>query len=349
MENEWQNYLTKHGATKTDAGNLVFGDPKQEICGLETSAGIVSLDHYGIIRVTGEDAQTFLQGQLTNDITLIGKEKMQLSGYCNPKGRLLAQFLIIPDENGFLLILPRSILEQTLKRLRMFVLRSQLELADISNTHLCIGFTGHNLESILIDSVKPLPRNDFDCIRHKTTTIGKLPGTVDRYICILSIDQAKSLWSELAGICKPMGSSAWQWLDIQSGLPIILPETVEEFVPQMVNLELIDGVNFKKGCYTGQEIVARMHYLGKAKRRMFHFQLENNIAIPAPGTDIFDSAGDTQSVGKVIVAQPSPTQGIELLAVIQLSHLKSTGLCLEDQSGPELTLQTLPYEVNTTG
>lgn len=349
MQNEWQQFLTEQGATHSDAGISVFGDPQNEIREVVAGTNIISLDHFGIIQASGEDVQSFLQGQLTNDITLTGQDKMQISGYCNPKGRMLAQFLIIPWNTTYLLLVPRTILEPTLKRLKMYVMRSQVELTDVSNTYICIGFAGSDIEQKLSAHFVAIPVSDYDCSVAVDQILAKFPGVTARYLAVLETTAAKTLWLGMKDAAHQSGPGAWFWMDIHAGIPTILPETVEEFVPQMVNLEILAGVNFKKGCYTGQEIVARMHYLGKAKRRMYRLSHAGDSTLPAPGTDLYDAEGDTQSVGKIVMAQPSPIQGIDMLAVIQNSHVKQTGLHLESQTGPALSLESLPYAIDIDG
>ena len=344
MQNNWIEFLSKQGATTDPAGNLVFGNTRKEIVDLQTNPTIISLHHLGVARVQGEDAQTFLQGQLTNDISLLGEAKIQLSGYCNPKGRMLAQFIIIPETEGFILLTPRSIFAKTINRLKMFVLRSKVEITDIGDDYTCIGFAGNGVETVLSNMIPGLPEQDFTLQAEPNHIIAKIPGTLPRYLVVTKITNAISLWESQADKFSKAGPSAWHWLDIHAGLPVILPETIEEFVPQMVNLELIGGVSFKKGCYTGQEIVARMHYLGKAKRRMFRLH-QNEDTLPPPGADIFDAAGDTQSVGKVVIAEPA-ADGVDMLAVIQLSHVQSDALHQGSPSGPQLKVESLPYSID---
>jgi len=345
MQNNWIEFLSKQGATADPAGHLVFENTRKEIVNLHTRPSMISLEHFGIARVEGEDAQTFLQGQLTNDITLLGSTKIQLSGYCNPKGRMLAQFIIMPESDGYLLLTPRNIFDKTINRLKMFVLRSKVTITDLGTNYTCIGLAGNGIETALSSVLPALPDEDFSLHTTPDQLIAKMPGTLPRYLVVTKVTMAISLWESLSGKLSKAGSAAWSWLDIHAGLPLILPETVEEFVPQMVNLELVGGVSFKKGCYTGQEIVARMHYLGKAKRRMFRLH-QDDETIPAPGTDIFDAMGDTQSIGKVVLAEPATNKGVDMLAVLQLSHIHSVALHQGSPSGPQVKVESLPYSTD---
>ena len=181
---------------------------------------------------------------------------------------------------------------------------------------------------------------------HEQNLFIKLPGPIPRYLVIAELAQAKALWHQLSAQISTSGASVWHWSDIQAGLPSIWSPTVEEFVPQMMNLELIGGVSFKKGCYPGQEIVARMHYLGKPKRRMFRLHSQANQPA-APGADIYLADGDGQSAGKVVMAEPSVGDGCDLLAVLQLIHANGADLRLGDRQGEALQMQSLPYALET--
>ena len=344
MQTQWQQYLLEQGAQLNSQGQVKFSNTTEAITRLEANGIICSLDFLGCIRATGEDAQTFLQGQFSNDITLLQNENVQISAYCNPKGRMLAQFLIIPDHSDYLLLLPHSILEPTLKRLRMFVMRSKVTLTNASEEFICLGLAGNAITAQAQDTLK-LPANEYQLTRTDTTLVCKLPAPQPRYLLVTNLEQAKSHWQRWSLKLLATDQHIWHWLDIQAGLPNIWPQTVEEFVPQMLNLELINGVSFKKGCYTGQEIVARMHYLGKAKRRMRHLALDQ-AEPPRPGTDVYVAGGDGQSAGKIVLAEASQ-QGSECLAVIQNDKV-GLELRLGTVDGPRLAMAKLPYSLEPT-
>ena len=255
---------------------------------------------------------------------------------------MLAQFFVVPDGECYLLMLPRELLAPTLQRLKMFVLRSQVTLEDASEQRICLGLANVD-QQVIADLV--LPDTDYQLASKDGLLAGKLPAPVSRWLLLVSAQEAPALWTSLGASCQPAGAGVWHWLDIQAGIPSVWPQTREEFVPQMLNLELINGVNFKKGCYPGQEIVARMHYLGKPKRRMYRLRLDGTHNIE-PGTDIYAAAGDGQSAGKVVLAQPGP-QGTELLAVLQVEKAATAELRLGSQDGPALTLAELPYPLES--
>lgn len=342
MHTQWQQYLLDQGVQLDDQGLLAMANLQDAIDQLADKGALASLDHLGCIRASGEDAQTFLQSQLSNDILELQQQQVQFSAYCTPKGRMLAQFLIIPDQSDFLLLLPRPILEPTLKRLRMFVLRSQVSLSDESEQLVCLGLAGSQVAQL--PAKLTLPETDYQLAQADATLVCKLPAPYPRYLLVTTIDQAKSLWQGLSPDLTTTDHHLWHWLDIQAGLPTIWPQTVDEFVPQMVNLELLNGVNFKKGCYPGQEIVARMHYLGKPKRRMYHLSLEQTVP-PAPGTNIYVAGSDGQSAGKIVMAE-SGQHGSECLAVIQ-NDKREADLRLGDMNGPKLAMAALPYSLES--
>ena len=346
MQNEWQQFLSQHGASFDDKNCARFPfSTKEELNLLDKHCLISSLDHLGVLKVTGDDAQTFLQSQLSNDIKLLQDEQghplAQISAYCNPKGRILAQFTIIPSAEDYYLILSKDIIAKTIMRLRMFVLRSQVMIEDLSENIALLGVVGNDLPGI------ELAENDYGVIQQNDIHAVKIPSASSvRYLLLAPLNDAKSVWQN-ASDCTAVSMDVWQWLDIQAGLPNVVSSTIEEFVPQMLNLELINGVNFKKGCYPGQEIVARMHYLGKPKRRMFKLHA-NADTLPEPGTNLYIHGGDGQSAGIVVNSQPGPDNGIDLLAVIRLNHAGNEQLRLENRDGPAVSFGELPYSLETT-
>jgi folate-binding protein YgfZ len=342
MQNEWQMFLSEQGGKTNEKGHIVFSQSTlDELALVQSNCLLSSLDQLGVIHVTGADAQTFLQGQFSNDINLLDHSSSQISAYCNPKGRMLAQFIVIPGDDGYFLVSHSSVLDKTIMRLRMFVLRSQVTLTDVSQDIVCFGLIGDNI-SVDLD----LPTDNFALTKTEQIFCSKIPSCPARYLVLAPVDAARDFWLGCSDHCPMVSSHIWNWLDIQAGIPSIQQETVEEFVPQMLNLELVGGVNFKKGCYPGQEIVARMHYLGKPKRRMFKLHAETEQT-PLPGENLYIHGGDGQSAGKVVIAEPSIEKGTDLLAVIRLNHADSQDLRLGSEDGPPLVFRPLPYDLET--
>jgi len=348
MNAEWRTFLARAGAVFEDDRVLHYGNPEVERCNAANGDILVDLSQLALLRAEGMDAHSFLQGQLSNDINLVNETRAQLSAYCNAKGRMFAIFLIFrrPD-NAYYLQLPAALAEPMLKRLRMFILRAKVKLEFADAGLGCIGLSGPNAEALLKTALGKTPVNDYDSITNDDVTVIRLPGPHARFALHAPLMRIMSLWLSLSAKATPVGAGPWAWLDIMAGIPVILPGTVEEFVPQMANMELVGGVSFTKGCYPGQEIVARMHYLGRLKQRMFRAHVESTLP-PQPGTPVFAPDLPGQSTGSVLTAQPAPEGGYDLLAVVHLSSHQAGELHLQTSDGPHLTLEILPYSLPTT-
>jgi folate-binding protein YgfZ len=227
----------------------------------------------------------------------------------------------------------------------MFILRAKvkLELADIGLRR--IGLSGPTAETLLTNVLGSAPANIYDSITHDNVTIIRLPGPHARFELIASQARLIPLWQSLTAKAMPVGAGPWSWFDIMAGVPVILPATAEEYVPQMANLELVDGVSFTKGCYPGQEIVARMHYLGRLKQRMFRAHVDVTVP-PLPGTSVYAADLPGQSTGSVLYAQPAPEGGCDLLLVAHLSSQETGELHLGGSEGARLLIKGLPYPMN---
>ncbi|MBD3669547.1 MAG: folate-binding protein YgfZ, partial [Gammaproteobacteria bacterium] len=281
-------------------------------------------------------------GQSTNDVRKVDAGHGQLAGYCSPKGRLLASFQLIQRDGDYFMLMERDIMEATLKRLRMFVLMSKVTLDDVSDEFCVAAVAGPTIEAKLDQA----PAGDYEVTQVQGLSQMRLPGTPPRFLLLADADTLVTLWNQLDDV-TPVGQGNWKLTDIRAAVPFIQAETVEAFVPQMVNMQApaIEGVSFKKGCYPGQEVVARMQYLGKLKRRMYRGRVETDTA-PKPGDSIFSEASSSgQGAGKVVDAQPSPLGGFELLAVIEIASAESGGLLVGSESGASLELSELPYEL----
>ncbi len=328
-----------------DAHVRDFGRAQQERTAAAQGDILADLSDVSFIRARGVDAKDFLNGQLSNDVKLLDAHHSQLAAWCSPKGRMLVIFRLFRRADDYLLQLPAVLQENILKRLRMFVMRSKVVIDSADDELSAMGISGPKAESLLREAVGFVPASENASETRDDVTIIKVPGPQPRYEIIAPTAIAIKLWSSIKPKATPVASSVWAWLDIMAGIPSILPETNEEFVPQMANLELISGVNFKKGCYPGQEIVARMQYLGKLKQRMFRVHAPVTET-PRPGTPIFAPDFPGQSAGTVVNAQPaSDNNGHDMLAVIQISSANAGELHLGSASGTRLTLHPLPYSL----
>lgn len=313
----------------------------QMLDALKNGAIVCNLDHLGLIEFVGDDAQTFLQGQLTNDTKLITETSSQIAGYCTAKGRLLATLLLWKSPEGFCGQLHEGISAAIQKRLSMFVLRSKVKVSDASTRYGRIGVTGKGAELALAQVCSPLPQQPMETLKSEGLTVIRLHGRIPRFELVGLADVIAKIRTKLASTLVQADAKTWEWLEIQSGIAQVGPNTQEEFVPQMLNLDLLNGINFKKGCYTGQEIVARTHYLGKVKRRT-HLAHVNADALIHAGEKIFgkDSA---EPVGMVVNAATAPDGGVDLLAEIRLESLEAGEVRVGTTDGPTLRLLELPY------
>ncbi len=303
---------------------------------------LCDLSHLGLIRAAGPEAAAFLQGQLTNDTRLISPSRAQLSAWCSPKGRMMASFLVFQYGEDLYLQVGAERLDPVLKRLRLYVLRTRVELADASSALARVGLAGDCAPAILGD---PLPGEPFAVLRRGDLAIVRLPGDRPRFEIAGPAGAVAALWQQAEGRAVRATPELWALLDIRAGVPTVFDETADAFVPQMANLQLIDGVSFTKGCYTGQEVVARMQYLGKLKRRMYYARIAAPEP-PRPGTDLFATGSESgQGTGKIVAAARSPGGGVEALAVVEVAGAEGGEVRLGGPEGPLLEFAPLPYAV----
>ena len=302
---------------------------------------VASLDHLALLQFGGEDAEVFLQGQLTCDVGKVGPRSSTYGAYCSPKGRMLASFLLWRDEAGFSMALSRDIAATVLKTISRFVLRAKVKTGDASGSVALVGAAGPKAEGALRDVFPDLPGMPLEVssLPGKGTVIRLKDG---RFVLASAPPAVSELRQRLEGALQATDGRAWRWLDIRNGLPWITAATQDRLVPQMANFELIGGVSFDKGCYTGQEVVARTQHLGKVKRRMF---LANVAAPAAAGDDLYSEDLGDQASGMVLNAEASPDGGCDLLAVVQSSSREGSTVHLKSLQGPALRFLPLPYTV----
>ena len=348
MSNNWFNFLSSFGASFNDHHEVSFSrSVDSAINSLKGEFYLTDLSWLGVIEVSGEDKQTYLQGQLTNDINAVSSSLSHLSGLCTPKGRLRALFSIFAHTDNLYLQFPQPLLEDNLKRLKMFVMMSKVELKDVSDEVIKIGIYGTKAEKKLKNIGFSIPGETNMISNNDDILLLRLSGNTPRFECIGSIDKIQSLWTQLQPQAQLLDTSHWRLLDIQSGIPNIFAQTNEAFIPQMLNLQVLNGINFKKGCYTGQEVVARMQYLGKLKRRMYRVHCDTE-QLPIPGSALHSaSSTSSQGAGKVVDAQKSLDGGVDLLAVITTEAVENNDIFLDEAMQFPLTLQELPYSLET--
>lgn len=336
----WLEFLASRGARTGDAGTLDFGDPPAELAAARSASVLVPLVHLGLLEFSGADARAFLHAQLSCDVANLAAGRSVFGCYCTPKGRMLANFLLWAEGAAFRMLLARDILPAIRKRLQMFVLRSKVAIADPGEALALCGASGPAAEGALRDALGAAPAQAHDVAASAAATVVRLPGA--RFVIAFAGESRATAWDALARRLRPAGPAAWQWLEIVHGMPVITAATQDQFVPQMANLELLGGVSFRKGCYPGQEIVARTQHLGKVKRRMYLAHAAGTP--PGAGEPVF-AAGDAEAQGMVVNAAPAPDGGTDVLAVLQTASAASGELRLQRPDGPRLELRPLPYPV----
>jgi folate-binding protein YgfZ len=304
------------------------------------------LDELGVIEVAGADAAAFLQSQLTNDVAGQDAAEVRRNGYCTAKGRLLATFDVWRAGDAFLLQLPRELLPAVLKRLSMFVLRSRVKLSDASAAWNTIAVFGpgaaDRLRQVGADAVPPMARS----LSIEGAHVSRVEASdrIAEAFVLRVAEGAAAAWIDRIG-ARRVASAVWWWTRVDAAVPTVFAATQEKYVPQMINYEVLGGVNFKKGCYPGQEVVARSQYLGKLRRRM---SIATVDAEAAAGDDVFalvpaqtDPLPDAQPVGSVVMAATAPDGGMDLLFEAPVDRLEGPGLALA--GGALLRVRPVPY------
>ena len=297
----------------------------------EPTAQHTLLTDWGVLQVQGDDATTFLQGQLTNDVALMPVGQARLSGYCSAKGRLLASFVVLKREaNAYHLLMARDLLAATQKRLQMFVMRAKCQLQDVSDQWRLTGITG-------AESLVDMP--DWACQAADDGWILRLP----------SAEVKQAIWIQPATAADPAQPSemadGWAFHRALSGVAMVTQATTEHFVPQMINYESVDGVSFKKGCYPGQEVVARSQFRGAIKRRAAVYTLAdpNQHQVVEPGMPVFTAGPDGEECG--VVAAAGFLAGQWALTVSLQTAVAENAVALGAADGPVMAVQPLPYRI----
>jgi tRNA-modifying protein YgfZ len=326
MNKNWKTFLLSQQTSVSDKAKIAFADVANS--GVKS---IYSLTQLAILSVTGKDAAKLLQGQITCNVNDVNEEKSSLAAMCNPKGRAIATFLLVKKADAFLLVLPVELLETVRKRLQMYALRSDVKITDNSDEFCLLG---------LCTPEKPV--QPFVTETQQDIIFVTFPALARRNILITNADNAIRFCSEKVDSqgFHTASSDEWRYLDIVSGIPWVTTATSEEFIPQMLNLDKLGGISFNKGCYTGQEIVARTHYLGKAKREMFLAECQTSTP-PEPNSSIVNRNSEgLEAVGKVLLAQQGQ-QNCKMLVILQITEPAYDNLGLQDDKQAQLKL--LPF------
>jgi folate-binding protein YgfZ len=323
MNPNWHSFLEATDAVIDAASNeiLHFGDAAGELKAAQQQTVLVPLTHLGLLAANGEEAKSFLHSQFTSDVNHLEAEQVQHSAWCSAKGRMQASFLVWRDGNDLRLTLAADLQEAAQKRLQMFILRAKVKLVSLTDTHILLGLAGKQAAEALADAGLPCPAAPMTSSSANGTQVLALEG--GRYIVVAPQEAMAALWQKLSVKARPAGLPIWRWLDVQAGFPLVTLATKEEFVPQMADFEKLGGVSFHKGCYPGQEIVARTQYLGKVKRHLYRINSEQALKA---GDHLYSPENPDQACGMVVSAAPSPAGGFEALAVVQSNFAENVHL-----------------------
>ncbi len=340
MNQYWKNFLLNQKAHFESEMSITF----PTISDSSPDNTLYPLAHLAILKIAGNDAAQFLQGQITCNVNDITENQSSPGALCTPQGRAIATFLLAKTADGFLMVLPKESLDTVQNRLKRYILRAAVTLTDYSEALCLIG-----LVQTKTDQTKGQDHALFSTSQQDNLSI-HLSTSEDRLLIITEVDHAITLWSDYVNNqgFLPTASEQWRYLDMLSGLPWLTTETSEEFIPQMLNLDQLGGISYNKGCYTGQEIVARTHYLGKAKKALCLAECISPL-IPAPNSGILNSSGlTTEASTKVLMAIRSPVRteteenSVKMLIVLQLAEHDTYNLMLNDNHQTPVTLLTRP-------
>ena len=349
MNETWHNTLTISGAQFSEGRVGTYSSLPAELVASREGTVFCDLSHEGLILAAGDDAITFLQGQLSNDVAALTESTAQWNSWSSAKGRLLATFLLWRGQQGIFLQLPRALQAAMQKRLGMFVLRAKVKLADASDEWIKIGIADRDADRLeasiraVFGAITLLPMQSI------ALPLGRIIRlSPQRFEVIASVENAANIWQKLCAIARPVGATVWDGFAIRDGIITVLPETQDAFVAQMANFDLIGGVNFKKGCYVGQEIIARTQYRGILKKRMVRVH-GRSATMPKPGDSVYAPEFGDQAAGQIANVAPDADDhtagGFDALVVAQLASIKANSLRLTSVEGESLNILPLPYDI----
>lgn len=306
---------------------------------------IIELNHLSLLAISGPDAEKFLQGQLTCDVREVTSQQSRLAAHCNPKGRIITSFRLLRLQDTFYLLLPQSMLEIATSNLQKYAIFSKVTISEATDTLAKIGLAGPTIDNILASYFPALPQTVDTMIEHNGVSLIRVDTLASRYLAIGKHEVLGSLQQNLLAQLPVSAEKTWDLLDIQAGIPSIYPETSGLLTPHQINYQLLNGVSFKKGCYTGQEVITRMQYLGKLKQHMYRAEIIATET-PQPAAKICcQEDGNLQAVGEVVMAQ-AVDGNYQALICLQ-DRAANLELSLNENPLSQILLLDLPYRSST--
>lgn len=352
MNPNWQDFLRNQGAVFLEDGRIqTFGHSEVERFLVKNGPILSNQSHQALLQVSGEDAFDFLQGQLTNDLTEVTAEQAQLSAYCDPQGQVLALFTVFLWQGDYFLSFDGSLKESIQKRLQMFIMRSKVTLADRSEDLVQLGFAGDfadvDVQRQLLVKVKEVYQVveiNHDEIQNSIAI--KQPGPYHKFLIIGPAEGMQTAWTHLRTNCDAVNNLDWQLMQVVNGMPEITAATSGQWIAQFLNLDKLGAINFKKGCFPGQEVIARMHYRGKATKRMLRLHFANTVELAAGNEfKLQDEVGKSYKFNTILASHDS-LNGSVALAITTLKSLQSAQGRLINEQGVTVEIEPLPYDLS---
>ena len=351
MNIDWKQFLNEQGAQFDENNDIkTFGLPEIEHFMVKHGPIVSDLSKQALIKASGEEVFSFLQGQFSNDLKEVTDAKAQLTAYCDPQGKVLALIIVFKIAESYFLSFDESLKETILKRLSMFKMMAKVELEEISEELIQIGYAGEFADLDLQRDFTLKTKDTYqveviDSQDIQNVTVIKVPGPYHNYRLFGNMDMMKSIWKTLKSNGEAVGSLDWTLLDIVSGQPVINHQTTEQFIAQFINLDKLNAINFKKGCYPGQEIIARTHYRGKATKRMLRIHTKAKLEAKAGEEIKLQDATERSYKFIVISAAPEIYEGTIALVVTTVKALESIKGDLKNENSDVFTIEPMPYDL----
>lgn len=342
MQPEWRAFLEGQGARLTAGEVADFGSPEEELEAVTGGETILAdLSHRTLFSLEGSEVLSFLQGQVTSDVEPAAEGTPVLGAHLTPKGRVIAELLLFPLDSGFALETSGDLVEKLGQRLRMFILNADVTLTEASNEWVRLGLAGPEAASAAGAAAEAPSPSGETVVGGQRGTIVALPGPEPAFLVLTPPDTGPAAWRAGAGRARPVGRPGWDLARVRAGVPEVAEAVTEAFIPQELNLEPLGGISYTKGCYTGQEVVARTKHLGRLKRRLYR---ATSPATMQAGQTIRPQDGG-ESRGRIIRAAPTPDGGSQALAVLRIDAVEAGETLVPEGSEEALEVLDLPYEL----